>query len=247
MNYREEAIHKNDIVCYWESHDMNGKTEYRYPSLPEPYINLFFPIDSTQKAQIKGISSKADYFKMKSKLFGVRLYLRGFYQLNLCEAQEISNKIFFIDDLAKKVESDLCRAISNSSNFDERVHLFENYFKEKIQHYSLTTKEEEISKALRYLMSNYRSANIIKDYALVSNKSERTLNRWFNEYIGISPKLLSQITRFNFALYQLHAFEEKGFYFDYGYFDQAHFIREFKKFSGKSPKEYVKFTSDLYN
>jgi AraC-like DNA-binding protein len=68
--------------------------------------------------------------------------------------------------------------------------------------------------------------------------SKRTLQYQFQEQVGLSPKLYSRITRFNSLLAgiksnQLTDWREIAF--KYNYFDQAHFIKEFKRFSGNSP------------
>lgn len=73
--------------------------------------------------------------------------------------------------------------------------------------------------------------------------SERTFERKFKEYIGISPKLFSRICRFQSSMHQLR---QNGFSklsdiaFDHDYADQSHFIRAFKEFAGFSPLQYQK-------
>lgn len=247
MNYREETLDRLNVDCFWESHEMGNRKEYRYPSLPEPYINLYFPVNSTEPALIKGISSKTDYLSMRSKLFGVRLFLRGYFQLNLEPVNKVSNQLILLDLIGKEDETILGKDISNASSFDERIRIFRLYFEKKRQEYTLGEKETRISEAFQYLVDHYKSSNIVLEYSGKAGISERTLNRWFYEYINIPPKTLARIARFNSALYHLHAYEDPGFYYDYGYFDQAHFIREFKSFTGMAPGAYINYTSDLYN
>lgn len=73
--------------------------------------------------------------------------------------------------------------------------------------------------------------------------SQKHLIHLFKKYVGFRPKQYQQITRFNLALAQI----EKGqsptmtaLGYDCGYYDQAHFIKEFKKFAGFSPKRFLK-------
>ncbi|PSL45714.1 AraC-like DNA-binding protein [Chitinophaga niastensis] len=68
--------------------------------------------------------------------------------------------------------------------------------------------------------------------------SKRALQYQFQEQVGLSPKLYSRITRFNALLAgiknnQLTDWQE--IVSKYNYFDQSHFIKEFKYFSGNSP------------
>lgn len=71
--------------------------------------------------------------------------------------------------------------------------------------------------------------NAVDDY------SERHKRRIYREKIGLSPKQVQRIIRFNRLLDQLRAGEEP----DYSdYYDQAHAIREFKRMAGITPREY---------
>lgn len=246
MNYLQELTERHSIDCYWESHEVVGGKEYVYPSLPEPYINLFFPIASHEPARIKGISSRPDYLSMKCKLFGVRLLLKGFLELHLGPACNISNKLIDFNGIGSGDEEALSQKISEAGSFESRTAIFRQYFEQK-KSKPLSEQQIRLYSAFKYLMEQYRSPNIVLEYSKKVDVSERTLHRWFNEGIGISPKNLAQITRFHTALHHLHAQDEPGFYFDFGYFDQAHFIREFKKYTGYTPKSYLKYTSDLYN
>lgn len=248
MNFQKED--KPDwldlIDCYWESHDMNGQENYVYPSLPEPYINFYFPISSKEKATLKGISSQADFFEMKAKLFGVRLFLSGYYHLQIEPCANVSNQIVFLEDIGTQVEVDLSYGISQAGDFQERVSLFKDYFIEKSK-YELSRKESNIANAFQYLGNHFNNPQVIKNYAEEAGFSPRTINRWFTTDIGISPKKLSKIFRFHKALGKLHLQKDQSFYLDLGYYDQSHFIRDFKEFTGVSPEKYLEIVSDLYN
>ncbi len=248
MNYRKEDDPERikHIDCYWESHDMANKTLYVYPSLPEPYINLYFPISSKVNPLIKGISSNADFFKMKSKLFGVRLFLRGYYQLQLAPCSEINNNILNLNDISGSEEIELSENLLKADSFKKRILLFQNYFKLKCEQ-ALSTKQNNIADAFQFLVKNYKNTGVIQHYAKENKLSPRTITRWFSSDLGISPKKVVRISQFHKALEGLHSEKESGFYFDCGYYDQSHFIREFKKFTGISPKKYLSIVSDLYN
>jgi AraC-like DNA-binding protein len=68
--------------------------------------------------------------------------------------------------------------------------------------------------------------------------NERTLERRFQQKLGLSPKRFSRIIRFQNFLNAART-ERSGSILDtalsFGYYDQAHLIREFKEFSGKTP------------
>ena len=81
----------------------------------------------------------------------------------------------------------------------------------------------------------------VRDLAERAGLSERTLQQLFSNYVGVSPKWV-------ICRYRLHEAADKlagGEPVDLaelaqalGYFDQAHFTRDFRKMVGKAPAEY---------
>lgn len=72
-----------------------------------------------------------------------------------------------------------------------------------------------------------------------ANMSLKTFERHFDQQTGLPPKLFSEITRFAHAV---RLFEQSKNAFDIivacGYTDQAHLIKEFKKFSNTTPTQF---------
>jgi AraC-like DNA-binding protein len=70
----------------------------------------------------------------------------------------------------------------------------------------------------------------------------RTLQRLFNQYVGVGPKWVINRYRLHEAVDRLaldHPVDWAEFALDLGYFDQAHFIRDFKAVTGRTPADYV--------
>lgn len=71
---------------------------------------------------------------------------------------------------------------------------------------------------------------------------KRTLQRLFNQYVGVGPKWVINRYRLHEAVAQLQAGTPivwADLALTLGYFDQAHFIRDFRKLVGRSPAEYA--------
>jgi AraC-like DNA-binding protein len=65
----------------------------------------------------------------------------------------------------------------------------------------------------------------------------RQLERMFRERVGLGPKRFAKVLRFQ-SVFRRAAFEEGPWAMlalDCGYYDQAHFIRDFRSFTGRSP------------
>ena len=73
--------------------------------------------------------------------------------------------------------------------------------------------------------------------------SERQINQYFNHQFGVSLKAYCNILRFQASLSHI---KEGKLFPQLNYFDQSHFIKEIKKFSGVSPKELFKNQNDRF-
>ncbi|WP_118973288.1 helix-turn-helix transcriptional regulator [Taibaiella koreensis] len=102
----------------------------------------------------------------------------------------------------------------------------------------------------------YLLAHIVKASGKISIKemqeqlrlSERSMERRFQQYIGMSPKLFTRICRFQASLSQLRQYDFNklsDLAYDNEFADQSHLIRTFKEFTGATPAQYLKQTSAI--
>jgi AraC-like DNA-binding protein len=88
----------------------------------------------------------------------------------------------------------------------------------------------------------------IEELAEACETSVRQLQRGFQRDVGTSPKFFARTVRFEQAQRRLMLEPETeltGLAYDCGYCDQAHFIKEFRAFTGKTPSEYARAMSRL--
>jgi AraC-like DNA-binding protein len=98
----------------------------------------------------------------------------------------------------------------------------------------------QFTRALRLLVDSGGGASV-KAIAEAARASRRHIDRLFARYLGIPPKTVGRVLRFQGALRALMS-EPAGPLADVaaaaGYFDQAHFIKDFKRMSGGVPRGY---------
>jgi AraC-like DNA-binding protein len=85
------------------------------------------------------------------------------------------------------------------------------------------------------------------DYAGYSSKH---LIQMFKSHVGVPPKSFLRIIRFQKAVKEIekcHEVNWASFALDCGYFDQSHFISDFKAYSGFTPTQYVERKNDVLN
>jgi AraC-like DNA-binding protein len=94
------------------------------------------------------------------------------------------------------------------------------------------------AKLLYHTKGQFRVAELA-DYC---NLSLRQLQRQFDETTGVSPKTLARMIRFE-AIRERLMFDPDAnltdLSYDFGYTDQAHFIKDFKAFTQKTPSEFL--------
>ena len=78
---------------------------------------------------------------------------------------------------------------------------------------------------------------------LLTGVGKRTLQRLFSEYAGVTPKWIIQRYRLHEAAERLATEEGVSLAelaLDLGYYDQAHFVRDFRAVVGRPPAAYAR-------
>ncbi len=79
----------------------------------------------------------------------------------------------------------------------------------------------------------------IKELMEQLHTSQSPLEKRFRQVVGTSPKKFASIVRFKYTLQLFnpqHSLTELGY--EAGFYDQAHFIKEFKNFTGETPETF---------
>jgi len=89
-------------------------------------------------------------------------------------------------------------------------------------------------------------ADLLKDSCM----SRRTFERRFFQKVGLSPKYYARIRRI-FFICNLVAGKKKvnwpEVFYEAEFYDQAHFIKDFEEFTGRTPQQYLRDNAELAN
>ncbi len=94
------------------------------------------------------------------------------------------------------------------------------------------------------------STQTIEWIASKTGYSQKHFISLFKKHLGITPKGFQKIQRFQKVVFEIEATSQINWThlsLDCGYYDQAHFINEFKAFSGYSPKQYLHIKGPVIN
>jgi AraC-like DNA-binding protein len=134
----------------------------------------------------------------------------------------------------KEIHEKICEANSN----EERISLVEHFLLNQLKN-----KEKPFNNDIRFAVLQMQLNNKTSILTLASevNMSKRNFERKFLESVGLTPVFFNRIVRFQKAFKLINQQEKILFteiaYFS-GYYDQSHFIRDFKQFYGQPPKEF---------
>ena len=124
-----------------------------------------------------------------------------------------------------------------SFNLKEKVDSLLLHFQQRLQQISLSSSLIYTIQTIEAQAGNLR----VDDLADHLGFSRRKLERTFKDLTGITIKKFMTISRFR------HAFEQVSqrrpiheIVFNCGYYDQTHFIEEFKTFSGETPANFIR-------
>ncbi|OPA75275.1 hypothetical protein BVG16_22015 [Paenibacillus selenitireducens] len=135
--------------------------------------------------------------------------------------------------------------ISNETSMQRRMTIFEGFYNQ------VSRQDYEIPLLVKYITEQITTSNgaiSMVDLSQDIGYSSRYISKLFNEYVGMSPKLFSRIVRFQHVLDALLKGNYEGILeeiMELGYYDQNHFIKEFKAFCSFTPKKYIEYQASL--
>lgn len=163
----------------------------------------------------------------------------GAYHLWGVPAMEWVDCFFPAEEVLGVPVHDVCNALMSAEQLSERVRLLNDFLLQQIN--MIKEPDPVIVQAVSHI-EQYQGLLTVETLLQTLFVTERTLERKFKHAIGVSPKRFIDIVRLNVSAKRLQRMKEKhrltGIAYESGYFDQAHFIKEFKKITGVTPQQY---------
>lgn len=176
-------------------------------------------------------------------LIGIRFYPNALRSIYRFDTRELTDSCVDLNLLSKTDEVYLSENLASSTSTSDKLNLLSQYLFSLIR--KNNSRVDSITKFALSQIINSNGCMPMKDIQEKLKLSERSLERKFNQHVGISPKLYARVCRFQAALNQLKSNQYSklsDIAFDNGFADQSHFIRTFKEFAGCSPFEFQKQT-----
>ena len=175
---------------------------------------------------------------------GVEFSPIGAHRFFSLKQSEITNTIYDLTDVLGKIAGEVEQRIRDARSLSQKVSVLQDFL---FQQFDLANDDSIFSHCVRRIQSTHGGITI-KELECETGYSSRWLNMKFGEKLGISPKNFCAITRFQYCYKVLAANTMTGVHndrFKLLYYDQSHFIKEFKRFTGLSPAKFEDTTNEF--
>lgn len=259
MNYREiapSAATSRFVKCYWTLEDDSPSTDVQRivpDGRPELILNFAQPFESQISGQWKPqpecffVGQITGPFLLRprgpARMLGVRFHPHGASELFGLPIWELTDSVLPLEDISRRLFRRFRRLRELRSLPQQLAAL------DRILHLTASsggTNDPRVSFAVGEF-ERAHGAMGVKHVADRVGLSSRQLERRFKNAVGISPKLFSRMQRFQRVFRAMDDPDSDWVTaaVHCGYYDQAHLIRDFREFSGKTPTALLAQELDL--
>jgi len=208
-------------------------------TLPFPCVNLVF---EKHRTRVYGIErgKSAQRIEGKGQVFGIKFRPGAFYPFFKAPLTQLTDRSLPVGEVFGIDDRPLEAAILALETDESMIALAEGFLRAH-----LPERDENITLINQIVDCIVDDRRILKVDDIVAQMGiqKRTLERLFSQYVGVSPKWVIQRYRLHEAAEQLAA-DPVGdcsqMALALGYFDQAHFIKDFKAIIGMTPADYAR-------
>ena len=240
------------IEQYWfVEWSLDKGKSHTQQNLPDPTIHITVENGLTQVyGPVKQRFSRT--LSKSGNIFGIKFQAGAFHCIfkqsisKLCDQSIPLNRIFLDTDLS------VFDQIGNTQDLEQKAKLSNHFFQRLFEPDSEVSINDlphslaQLEKIKRLISTINSQQHITKVEALCDQLaiSHRSLQRLCRDYLGLSPKWLIRKYRLQEILARLEdesnsSVDWQQYVSDLDYSDQAHFVKDFKSFTGFTPQDYL--------
>lgn len=239
--YREfapDSLLQDFIYCYWQLKTTRPCTlPFNYRVVADGCMDVFFEPDYPQNNFVMGFCNQYTEFLLDHPFnyMGIRFLPGVFPLLYRINASTLSNRSEHLSGVAPHLSLFIENNVNPLFSRAAMKTILDSYFLRLFSNTDMNPDPRFLN-AMETIVRHAGSLAI--ESGLDTGVSTRQLRRLFGLYIGGTAKSFSKIIRFQHVVKAqsfLSGFHDDKIFFDAGYYDQAHFIKEFKNLYGATP------------
>ncbi len=228
------------IAHYWMVRwDLRGRAPHLQETLPHPNFHVVFEKGSST---VSGVHT--DKFTRtlegKSHVFGIKFTPGGFRPFLNAPASVLADRTIPAKRIFGKDVDALLAILASSCREAKKLVACNAFFRVRVPE-----PDKTIALAGQLVGRIFQDPHIktVDDLVIQAGIGKRSLQRIFNEYVGVSPKWVIRRYRLHELIARFDSddkLEWPKLALELGYFDQAHLINDFRSIVGCSPTHYLK-------
>lgn len=263
MHYQTYQPHpdlQSLVKCYWTLEVPAAPGPRKQRVLPDGCLEMTFVLGDDirrytsedefvipPRATVMGQITEPLYIEPTGYVdsFAIRFYPYGLANIISTPIKALADKDTPLTELFDEDRANaLAQAINDAEDTRARIAISEAFLFEKLKDQeSIDTIVKSTIDAMFSTGGNASIKDMLKDDAA----KRRQLERKFTAQVGISPKQLSKVIRLQAALKMMLNHQSESISqiaYDSDYYDQAHFTKDFKGFTGMTPGEFFELDND---
>lgn len=236
------------ISCYTITRPASMSDEYTI--MPSASSTIVIAVDNKQiSSRLRGVNTKASNVGVHANkmilLLLIEFYPGGLYPFLNMDQLELIDQSILLNELDRVLTQNIEMELIKAEDIDSLVKGLDKVFLTRLMDTYTDNRITEIRKHILIRNGNVSTQELSSEFYY----SERHIRRLFMQYIGTTPKMFARIVRMNYAmrLMQNNPSDLTDVTVIAGFFDQLHFIHDFKSICGISPMDYIKDMSVYYN
>jgi AraC-like DNA-binding protein len=229
-----EAFVQQTWTATW---DLRGRPPHEQQTLPAPFANM---VIGTHRPGVFGVWRSRFVARLEGEGWVVAVKFRpgGLRPFVARPMSALTDREFPIAHLFGEAGAEIERAV-HAAEPAERGALIEAFLRARAP---AADQQAALAARIVDLARSDRELTRVDDLGERSGLSVRALQRLFREYVGVSPKWVIRRFRVQEAAERLatgQPIDAAAFASELAYYDQAHFIRDFKAQVGRTPSAYA--------
>lgn len=176
-----------------------------------------------------------------SVVFGIRFLPSSAAFLLRDDIDQFNNGVVDLTSVLGNPIRDLYQQLQESATVQQQIASVELYLTDKLKSYPKTLEKIDLVQQVMRELTHKDFFDNIENVASRYSVSARYLQKVFVQQTGLTPKLFTRIHRFQNSLLLMAEGKRSltAVAYECGYFDQSHFVREFKSFTGNAPSDFA--------
>ena len=181
----------------------------------------------------------------KHTMFGIRFFAHTASCFLNESIEQFNDKFFDLRDVAGNEVSSLHLKLLEARYINRQIELTEEFLLQRLSLFEKRTSKVHLMNSIMKELKQDNFFDNIDNVAIRHGISSRYLQKIFLQYSGLTPNLFSKIDRFQKSLHLVAKKDMSltSIAYQCGYFDQSHFIKDFKSFTGSTPSHFQPETS----